>query len=480
MITSQRSPSSVSFRRRHESRRSWRFAGIAGLVALALVPSTVSAFQDQAFVRSDAIGVKIPETIVEYERVEGLGGQFAMAYGEQRLYVSMSEKFLVSIDPVTLEEKKRIELGIGCAGPITTNRYGVYRAPEVVPGDSEWLMYGQPVLKRTWNWESGFRLHNDAKVANMNEHVPAPKPTEKCQSERISDSRMSGQWSTGGSYSPLVRWGGNPYEEALIEKIRPLPGNGWFSNEYMWKSQGGMTLGSVSGKTGSPTLTPLDLGMASVFEPNYRSYLYVLSRAGDEVYVTAYDVTEWNVGEGLRDLPKRLWMKKLELPAGERADHNRTWRLHLDRRQGTMYVAGDITVIRDHQYRAEGRVFEVPLEPGAPAIALPPPAFPIEESILDETNGELILSTLTVETADPFNPQPSSSVELVTYDIERGSAELNTVIQTNALGNYVKSLGGIEVNELTGDVLLGGLYCEGKPVAPCTYPVPAILKIKRL
>ncbi|TDP91696.1 hypothetical protein EDF62_2315 [Leucobacter luti] len=480
MIISQRSPRPVSFRRRHVPRRSWRFAGVAGLLVLALVPSTVSAFQDQAFVRSDAIGVKIPNTIVEYERAEGLGGQFAMAYGEQRLYVSMSEKFLVSIDPVTLKEKKRIELGFGCVGPITTNRYGVYRAPEVVPGDSEWLMYGQAAVKSAWEEEQGMRLHNDAKVANMSEYVPSPDPTGNCQSEWILGSRMSGQWTTGGSYNTIVRWGGNPYKEALFANVRPPVGHGWFTSDSIKQSWGGMTLGTASGKMGSPALKPLDLGMASAFGPNYWTNLYVLSRAGDEVYVTAYDVTEWNVGEGLRNLPKRLWMKKLELPAGERADHDRTWRLHLDRRQGTMYVAGDITVIRDNEYRAEGRVFEVPLEAGAPAIALPPPAFPITDSILDETNGELILSTLTVETADPFNPQPSSSTELVTYDIERGSAELNTLIQTNTLGDHVRAVGGIEVNELTGDVLLGGLYCEGKPIAPCTYPVRAILKIKRL
>ncbi|WP_440312813.1 hypothetical protein [Leucobacter chromiireducens] len=478
MIISQRSPRPVSFRRRHESRRSWRFAGVAGLLALALVPSTVSAFQDQAFVRSDAIGVKIPETIVEYERAERLGGQFAMAYGEQRLYVSMSDKFLVSIDPVSLKEKKRIEVGDGCVGPISTNRYGVYRAPEIVPGDSEWLMYGQSALRR-WDQSSEFRLHYDAKLANMSELVPAPEPLVECQSERNPDSRMSGQWITGGSSNPLVRWGGNPYKDALIHSARPPVGLGWNSNENIRKSQGGMTLGTVSGEVDSPTLNPLDLGMAAAFGPNYWVHLYVLSRAGDEMYVTAYDVTEWNEGIGLHELPRRLWMKKLELPAGERADHDSTWRLHLDRRQGTMYVAGNITVIRDNQYRAEGRVFEVPFDAGAPAIALPPPAFPVEESILDETNGEFILSTLTVETADPLNPVPAGGAELVTYDIERGSAALNTVIQKNAVEN-VRAVSGMEVNELTGDVLLGALYCGGKPIVPCNNSVPSILKIKRL
>ncbi|MCW2288442.1 hypothetical protein EDF60_0628 [Leucobacter luti] len=477
MIISQRSPRPVSFRRRHESRRSWRFAGVAGLLALALVPSTVSAFQDQAFVRSDAIGVKIPETIVEYERAEGLGGQFAMAYGEQRLYVSMSDRFLVSVDPVSVKEKKRIEVGFGCVGPISTNRYGVYRAPEVVPGDSEWLVYGQSAL-RSWDQGSEFRSHYDAKFANMSERVPAPEPLGECQSERNSDSRMSGQWITGGSFNPLVRWGGNPYKDALIGADRPPTGHGWYS-EYIRQSWGGMTLGTASGAVDSPALKPLDLGMAAAFGPNYWVHLYVLSRAGDEMYVTAYDVTEWNVGEGLRNLPRRLWMKKLELPAGERAGHDSTWRLHLDRRQGTMYVAGNIEVIRDNQYRAEGRVFEVPFEADAPAIALPSPAFPVEESILDETNGELILSTLTVETANPLNPPPSNSTELVTYDIERGSAELNTVIQTNAVEN-LRAVSGMEVNELTGDVLLGALYCGGKPTNPCKNLGSAILKIKRL
>lgn len=476
MITSQHSPRPVSFRRRHKSRRPWWIAGAASLLALALVPTTVSAFQDQAFVRSDAIGVKIPETIVEYERVEDIGGRMAMGFGEQSLFLAMGGRNLISIDPVSLKETKRILVGEGCVGPINTNRYGVYRTPAPTWGDSDWVAYGQPTGTSTHWYDTPFWAHYDAKDADMREQAPEPAPGVGCAASHNShDARMSGQWSIDGGLSSLVRWGGTSYRGVVPGKVRAPAREGWFM-EDVELVPGGMTLGSASGGN-SALLKPLDLGVASSWT-TWKSSLYVLSRAEEELFVTAYDVTNWDAGAELYKLPPRLWMKKLEFPEGERPMDDEVWRLHQDLRQGTIYVAGNGRGIRDNYFYAEGRVFEVPLDAGAPAVALPAPEFPIQSSTLDETNGELILATTTVETDAPLRVG-TVGAKLVTYDIERGSPDLNTVIQTNAV-ERVSSPRQMEVNELTGDVLIGAQYCEEKPVLQCNKTVPAILKIKRL